>query len=281
MADKKISALPASTTPLSGTEVLPIVQSGATKQVSVANLTAGREVSASTLNVGGTNAPAGFGSKFLVEGGDASVANAFALKLWSSGNNDVNTIKTTGTRQLSVFNNDGADECLRIAYNRDVNVIAGNLVIGTSGKGIDFSADPSAPGMTSELLDDYEEGTWTPTLAFGGASTGIAYGAQLGTYTKIGNVVQARFTIVLSNKGSATGNATIEGLPFTVGGAAPCSATTILASNFAANAPQIGYAGNSTTSVLPTAFNAAGSVQNLDTDFANNTRLDMWVEYFV
>lgn len=47
MADTKISALPASTTPLAGTEVLPIVQSGTTKQVSVANLTAGRAISAS------------------------------------------------------------------------------------------------------------------------------------------------------------------------------------------------------------------------------------------
>jgi len=46
MADTKISALPASTTPLAGTEVLPIVQGGATKQVSVANLTAGRVISA-------------------------------------------------------------------------------------------------------------------------------------------------------------------------------------------------------------------------------------------
>jgi hypothetical protein len=52
MADVKISALPASTTPLAGTEVLPIVQGGATKQVSVANLTAGRAVSASAIGIG-------------------------------------------------------------------------------------------------------------------------------------------------------------------------------------------------------------------------------------
>ncbi|WJZ48167.1 hypothetical protein [Phage DSL-LC05] len=51
MADTKISALPASTTPLAGTEVLPIVQSGATKQVSVANLTAGRALSATELTL--------------------------------------------------------------------------------------------------------------------------------------------------------------------------------------------------------------------------------------
>jgi hypothetical protein len=49
MADVKISALPASTVPLAGTEVLPVVQGGATKQVSVANLTAGRSVSATSF----------------------------------------------------------------------------------------------------------------------------------------------------------------------------------------------------------------------------------------
>jgi hypothetical protein len=51
MADTKISALTASTTPLAGTEVLPIVQGGVTKQVSVANLTAGRAISATQLTL--------------------------------------------------------------------------------------------------------------------------------------------------------------------------------------------------------------------------------------
>lgn len=52
MADKKISALTASTTPLAGTEVLPIVQSSATVKVSVANLTAGRAVGATSVQFG-------------------------------------------------------------------------------------------------------------------------------------------------------------------------------------------------------------------------------------
>lgn len=56
MADTKISGLPASTTPLAGTEVLPIVQSGVTKQVSVANLTVGRSIGVSGLNVSGLTA---------------------------------------------------------------------------------------------------------------------------------------------------------------------------------------------------------------------------------
>jgi len=60
LADVKISALPASTTPLAGTEVLPIVQSGVTKQVSVANLTAGRAATASSLVLSGTASATAF-----------------------------------------------------------------------------------------------------------------------------------------------------------------------------------------------------------------------------
>ena len=55
MANSKISALPAASTPLAGTEVLPVVQGGITEQVSVANLTAGRAVAASGLTLTGAN----------------------------------------------------------------------------------------------------------------------------------------------------------------------------------------------------------------------------------
>jgi hypothetical protein len=58
MADTKISALTAATTPLAGTEVLPIVQSSATVKVSVANLTAGRSVSATSFVPTGSTIPA-------------------------------------------------------------------------------------------------------------------------------------------------------------------------------------------------------------------------------
>jgi hypothetical protein len=141
MADSKISALPASSTPLAGTEVLPIVQSSTTNQVSVANLTAGRAISATQITL------------------------------------------TTG------------------------NVIVAN------GQGIDFSAT-SGTG-TSELFADYEEGTFTPVILFGGANVGMTYGAQVGRYTKIGNRVYVNIYIYPSNKGSSTGAVTISGLPFT------------------------------------------------------------------
>jgi hypothetical protein len=91
----------------------------------------------------------------------------------------------------------------------DVNLSTGNLVIGTAGKGIDFSITSSGSGtMTSELLADYEEGTWTPSL--GGTTT---YLAQGGTYTKIGRVVN--FHCVLYINAIGTGSVTnIGGLPF-------------------------------------------------------------------
>lgn len=72
------------------------------------------------------------------------------------------------------------------------------------------------PSANANTLDDYEEGTWTPSIKFGGASTGITYGpATLGRYTKVGRLVTASCVCTLTNKGSATGSTTLDGLPFT------------------------------------------------------------------
>ena len=82
-----------------------------------------------------------------------------------------------------------------------------------SGTGITFPATQSA-SSNANTLDDYEEGTWTPTLTFAGGTTGITYSQRSGTYTKIGRLVHVRFAITLSNKGSSTGAAQLTGLPF-------------------------------------------------------------------
>jgi hypothetical protein len=78
--------------------------------------------------------------------------------------------------------------------------------------GITFNGDTA----TANALDDYEEGTFTPTLTFGGGSVGITYLNQTGKYTKIGNTVSISIAIILSNKGSSTGTALITSLPFAV-----------------------------------------------------------------
>ena len=93
----------------------------------------------------------------------------------------------------------------------DFTVGIGNVVIGTSGKGIDFSA--TAGTGTSELFDDYEEGVWTSEV--GGTAT---YGDNTGRYTKIGRQVFATFDLNITTIG--TGSTTvITGLPFAVGDA--------------------------------------------------------------
>jgi len=87
-----------------------------------------------------------------------------------------------------------------------------------SGKGIDFSANSNASGMTSELLDDYEEGTWTPSYSTtSGSFSAITYSYQQGWYTKVGNHVTAGGRIILSayTQGTASGNVFIN-LPFTI-----------------------------------------------------------------
>jgi len=96
-------------------------------------------------------------------------------------------------------------------------IIDGNIVIGTAGKGIDFSANSSAPGMTSELLDDYEEGTWTPAFESASGSFGsITYAIQSGTYTKVGNLVYVTGQLQTDavTAGTASGELFLGGLPF-------------------------------------------------------------------
>ena len=92
--------------------------------------------------------------------------------------------------------------------------------------GVNFSANANAAGMTSETLDDYEVGTWTPTITgYGGGST-QTYSAQAGKYTKIGNLVIANFRVRLSAKGNISGNYTfIGGIPFNHSGTDAGSAT--------------------------------------------------------
>lgn len=143
MADKKISQLAAASTPLAGTEVLPIVQSSTTVKVAISDVTAGRDISAASV-----------------------------------------TLST------------------------------GNLIVGTAGKGIDFSANSSAAGMTSELLTYYEEGTFTPSL-LPGTSGSITLDTAAGKYTRIGRSVTVTGVCSVLSVSSPVGVLQLRGLPYT------------------------------------------------------------------
>jgi len=124
-------------------------------------------------------------------------------------------INTASTNRIGIFNtgdiNLYKDDGTTVGATWDAS--AGNLAFA-SGNGIDFSAT-SGTG-TSELFDDYEEGTWTPEITGTSTAGTIAYNAQHGYYTKIGRMVQVEF-YVQWNSGTGTGNLQITGLPFTAG----------------------------------------------------------------
>jgi len=115
--------------------------------------------------------------------------------------------------KITFYTSQGGTSTRKMAIEQDGNVHIdnGNLVIGTSGKGIDFSAAGNAGGMTSELLDDYEEGSFTVTQ--GGTSIG-GYSEQHGRYVKIGKMVTINIRLQ-SSANTSSGNFKLHGLPFT------------------------------------------------------------------
>jgi autotransporter-associated beta strand protein len=93
----------------------------------------------------------------------------------------------------------------------DVSLSTGNLIV-SNGKGIDFSA---APGTgTSELLNDYEEGTWTPVITASTSNPIIGYQTQSGRYTKVGRLVTCQLYVQFNTVLGGSGDVKIS-LPFT------------------------------------------------------------------
>jgi hypothetical protein len=317
MANAKISALTAATTPLTGTEVLPIVQSSTTKNVSVANLTAGRAIQALTLQIplGSASAPSIFAtgdsttgiyasaagalsiasqgyigaemstsndwrvyrrsasSQYIVTSVNASGANLLAsagsdkvnigvgtttyLSTSASGSGNVEiaignlafntsgkgildansnelvlftatasavnelTIANAATGNRPTISATGGDTNISINLTPkgtgDVRLTTGNLVQGTAAKGINFTANTGAAGMTSQLLNWYEEGTFTPTFDSTG---GVTYTDQLGWYTRIGNLVTVTVYIRTSALTTNASDVTIGSLPFAISSSA-------------------------------------------------------------
>ena len=289
MADKKISQLNTASTPLAGTEVLPIVQSGSTVKVSAADITAGRNISASGVTISGGTADgvvylngskaATTGGSFVFNGtnlgiGTGSPDNLGRITTEGTGNS-LNVTRTSGTGNRAGWISQNTAETIRLfsevygasAANTGFGVTLagysviqalgtasngliigtatsdplifgtadtnrgqfdtsgnfkvenGNVIVGTAAKGIDFSANTHAAGMTSELLNWYETGTWTPTLTCtDGNFTSVTYDPlRGGRYTRVGNMVHVQCymrTDAVDNTVGRSGDVLIAGLPF-------------------------------------------------------------------
>jgi hypothetical protein len=85
---------------------------------------------------------------------------------------------------------------------------------GASAGQIKFPATQNA-SADANTLDDYEEGSWTPTIGGSGGQSGQVYSVQVGRYVKVGKLVTAQVSVTLSTLGTITGNVQIQGLPFT------------------------------------------------------------------
>ena len=133
-------------------------------------------------------------------------------------------------------------------------------------------------------LQHYQEGTWTPTVSFGGASVGVTYSQQLGSFTRIGRELICRFAITLSSKGSSAGAAAIGGLPVSshndptnLGAGGQVVSYANLA-GLTGN-PLLSVGANSLTAAL-LEEGAAASAAIADTNFTNTSVIAGEIRYF-
>ena len=130
-------------------------------------------------------------------------------------------------------------------------------------------------------LEDYEEGTWSPVLRFGGSSTGIVQESTTGKYTKIGRTVFASFNILLSSKGSQGGAAVVYGLPFPHFQSKQHSANNLIFESNGAEANKIGaYAMPWSDSRLYLRYQGASTyAEYTNTNFTNSTKIFAMITY--
>ena len=158
---------------------------------------------------------------------------------------------------------------------------AGNLKF-PNGHGIDFSANSHATGMSSETLDSYEEGTFTPSVTGGLSGGTISYNSQSGRYTKIGDKVSFTFFMNIASCSLDSGGLTFGGLPFTSANDSnkAGAAWRIFYNGNIDSADSYKVLGNSTTIQVITAAGDARAANTTSID-AGNRQLSYWGFYFV
>lgn len=227
MADKKISALTSATTPLAGTEVFPLVQGGSTVKTPVNSVvTSGLTASFGAVTATVSGIPAITAIRDLDVGvvGDAGQTIALGARNGATPTAGADILgileasATDGRFAVRTLTGGSMSSKLSVSSAGDVTANLGNVVIGTAAKGIDFSANTHAAGMTSELLNWYEEGTWTPTLTPNTSGTiTITSPSNSLNYTRIGRLVTVTGKISVSSVSLPLGLLILGGLPFTSG----------------------------------------------------------------
>jgi hypothetical protein len=248
------------------------------------NAAAGTDYAAATTGTSAqllaNNGSGGFsnvtvGSGLSLSAGTLSTSGGASI---SAGDSNV-TVSDTGSNGTVTVQTDGTE---RMRITNTGNLLVGTTTNNASGgviqvsNGITFPATQSA-SSDANTLDDYEEGTWTPSI--GGDAT---YGGDRGgRYVKVGKVVTVWGKIQITTKG--TGSATtISGLPFTSANLGlESSGSTTYYSSLAVNVitPQASVATNSTSVQFYSATSAGTSLGSTSSIFGDGSRIYFTVTY--
>jgi len=240
---------------------------------------------ANTLSVAGAAASTSFLGALI---GNTSGGTGSSAQLMLSGlNNNTRGVVIEGlitsagsnTHDMVFYTNASSSaptESMRITSGATVILKGGST--STTGVGIAFPATQSASN-DANTLDDYEEGTFTPTLSFDNVTTGITYNVQKGRYTKVGRLVTVFFAIGLTSKGSATGAARIS-LPFASDEYGQPNLPGYTGFLGYTNLGTVGFiVGNSGAAGLP--FSTSTNAYLTNSNFANDSFLVMTTSYNV
>ena len=230
-------------------------------------------------NVGiGTSTPA---QKLDVVGRITAAGDDFHILSVASGSAQLKLQRTATSTGAAYI---GADSDGLKIYNNSLSLTAiftetQYLRMNSGTGGIQFNGDTAA----ANALDDYEEGTWTMGVSFGGASVGVTVDSATGTYTKIGRQVTVNGLIQLTSKGSSTGVARVTGLPFTIANStANYSAASLRLANINFTNQFQGFGVINQTTIALEETTILGAVTDLtDADFANNSAAIVSLTYFV
>ena len=174
-------------------------------------------VRATSLVSTGTSQTAGANQLALVQSGATSILVAYGAGV-GSGNRGAYDFyqadSAAGNIQIPFSISSAGAVSALTTFAAGTTIGVGGATPSTSGAGITFPADQTILGASTNAntLDDYEEGTWTPSI--GGTAT---YSNQVGRYIKIGNQVFAHFAIGITTQGTGSTISQISGLPFASG----------------------------------------------------------------
>ena len=264
MANSKISALTSAAT-VAGTEVLPIVQSSATVKVAISDLNPGLSTILATKGgTGQTSYAVGdilYASTTTALSKLADVATGNALisggvgvapsygKIGltthvsgtlpvANGGTNASTASITSFNNITGYTASGATgtTSTNLVFSTSPSVTTptlvgnatlstGNIIQGTAAKGINFTANTATAGSTSQLLNWYEEGTWTPNQ--GAGLTVVGAFSSSGRYTRIGRLVTVHLSVSgATTVAGASGGVITSNLPFTTAGVTPVGSAT-------------------------------------------------------